>query len=83
MKKKALLCGLALTGLFVGAGPSEAQSPVVVSSPTTTGSTTSAAKPLPESNLKTELRLSHEDLRRMEGALHDLDREAGPAAGRR
>ncbi len=77
MKKKALLCGLVLTGLFSGVAPSEAQSPVVVSSPAATGSATSAAAPLPESDLKTELRDLHEDLRRMEGALHDLDREAG------
>jgi hypothetical protein len=77
MKKKALLCGLVLTGLFSGAAPSEAQSPVVVNSPAATGSATSAATPLPESDLKTELRDLHEDLRRIEGALHDLDREAG------
>jgi hypothetical protein len=77
MKKKALLCGLVLTGLISGAAPSEAQSPVVVNSPAATGSATSAATPLPESDLKTELRDLHEDLRRIEGALHDLDREAG------
>jgi len=77
MKKKALLCGLVLTGLFSGAAPGEAQSPVVVSNPAATGSTASAAKPLPESDLKTELRDLHEDLRRIESALNDLDREAG------
>lgn len=77
MKKKALLCGLALTGLFVGAGPSEAQSPVAVSSTAVSSDSTAAAKPLPESDLKADLRDLHEDLRRIEGALHDLDREAG------
>lgn len=77
MKKKALFCGLALTGLFVGAGPSEAQSPVAVSSTAVSSDSTAAAKPLPESDLKADLRDLHEDLRRMEGALHDLDREAG------
>ncbi len=77
MKKEALLCGLALTGLFVGAGPSEAQSPVVVSSTAVSSDSTAAAKPLPESDLKADLRDLHEDLRRIEGALHDLDREAG------
>lgn len=77
MKKKALLCGLALTVLFVGAGPSEAQSPVAVSSTAVSSDSTAAAKPLPESDLKADLRDLHEDLRRIEGALHDLDREAG------
>lgn len=77
MKKKALLCGLILTGLVSGSGPSEAQSPVVVSSPAATGNASAAAKPLPESDLKSELRDLHEDLRRIEGALNDLDREAG------
>ncbi len=77
MKKKALLCSLALTSLFLVAGPSEAQSPAVVSSTAVSSDSTAAAKPLPESDLKGELRDLHEDLRRIESALNDLDREAG------
>lgn len=36
-----------------------------------------ASKPLAESTFKSDLRDFHENLRRIEGALHDLDREAG------
>ena len=78
MKKGALFCGLILVSLFSFPSRSEAQSPAAVTGNTaSTSSTAAVAKPLPESNLKSELRDLHEDLRRIEGALHDLDREAG------
>mgnify|MGYP000243429612 FL=1 len=78
MKNKALLFGLVLSCLLSMAAQSDAQSQTAASRDNNASqNATAPVKPLPESDLKAELRDLHEDLRRMEGALHDLGREAG------
>lgn len=79
---KDLLCsGLILLALVAFPCGSAAQVPTAATNnlPVTNSaaSNLAASTPLTESTFKSDLRDFHENLRRIEGALHDLDREAG------
>ncbi len=71
MKKGLLFCGLILCALVVFPSRCAAQVPAAATN------SIASSKPLTESTFKSDLRDFHENLRRIEGALHDLNREAG------
>lgn len=80
MKRCLLLCGLIIS-FFVSAETqvkaASGNSEAAATTATTTTTTNTITGVLPESDLKSEIRNLHENLRRIESALHDLSREAG------
>lgn len=83
MIKDLLCCGLILLALVAFPCCSAAQAPTAATNnfkaaaSNSGASNLAASQPLAESTFKSDLRDFHENLRRIEGALHDLDREAG------